>query len=248
MILVAVGHVTGLSILYKLLNLGFKPSDIVCLTYNIDKDIVNLLNKKVNIDFLPVESVNEVESAIGAGNFHYGINISGIPGKLSIDSITKFKYGIVNLHSADTEQYRGRWCASWNIIDNCAETAYTWHYMNKDFDTGNVLTKGFIKIESTDTAFTLHNKILSQAIGSFNEVHLKLLQKDKGYPPGMHGKYKSAKMPFNGTINKQWSDDTVERFIRAMHYPPYEPAKWVDEMNNVYYINSLQEYKNLKYH
>lgn len=246
MILVTVGHNTGLTILFKLLNLGYNAEEIVCTTYNIQPNVIDLLTQQTKIKFLSISCLQEIESIIHENNFLFGINISGIPTKLPMSAIEKFKLGVVNLHTADTQVYRGRWCASWSIIDNLDKTAYTWHYMNKEFDTGNVLCKGSVKIDITDTAFFLHNKILSDAIEAFDEAHKKLLEKNIGVEPQANGVYKTASIPFNGTINNEWNEDAIEKFIRAMYYPPYPPAKWIDKTGNTHYITSLQQYKELK--
>ena len=48
--------------------------------------------------------------------------------------------------------------------------------------------------------------------------------------------------PENGIINRDWSDDKVERFIRAMIFPPLKLARF----NDVEILN-FDQYKSLKY-
>merc|ERR1712216_675607 len=36
--------------------------------------------------------------------------------------------------------------------------------------------------------------------------------------------YHFRKLPFDGLIQHEWSDSQVERFIRAMHFPPFDGA------------------------
>ena len=37
------------------------------------------------------------------------------------------------------------------------------------------------------------------------------------------GSYYKREVPFNNTIDKNWTDDFKKRYIRALYYPPFSP-------------------------
>jgi len=57
-------------------------------------------------------------------------------------------------------------------------------------------------------------------------------------------RYYNKEKPFNGIIQDGWSNNQINQFIKAMYYPPYEPAIFLK--NNVkHYVNTFDEYKNI---
>jgi len=49
-----------------------------------------------------------------------------------------------------------------------------------------------------------------------------VLKGDKGYSVNYEGSlYYKRGCPYDGKINLNWDEEMIERFIRAMNYPPY---------------------------
>jgi methionyl-tRNA formyltransferase len=56
------------------------------------------------------------------------------------------------------------------------------------------------------------------------------------------GSHYPRKIPFDGFIDATWDDEKIERFIRAMHFPPHEGA--VCQINGVRVeCSNLESYK-----
>ena len=171
------------------------------------------------------------------------INISGLPFLVSHENINRFKQGIVNLHTGISEEYRGRWMVSWAIINNESYCGYTWHFMDGQFDTGNILLQKQFPISTTDTAYNLNQLLLCDAIDNIDQV--VALSANPGTKQVKVGRYYNKEKPFGGIIQPSWSDDQIDRFIRAMYHPPYLPAVYIKN-NKSYTVNTFEEFKQLR--
>lgn len=170
------------------------------------------------------------------------VNIGGFPFLISNDVIKKIPNGIVNLHTSILEEYRGRWMASWVIINNEKYTGYTWHYINHAFDAGNILDQQIMPVESSDTAFSLNHKILLSAVQSLKYVIDQASTKNLGYRPQKLGQYYKNTKPFGGIIQKDWAENQIRQFIKAMYYPPMTSAVLVKD-DVEYPVNTYEMYE-----
>lgn len=69
------------------------------------------------------------------------------------------KYGCINIHGSLLPKYRGAAPIQWSILNEEPVTGVTIMYMDKGMDTGDMLLKKEMVIESTDTYETLHDKM-----------------------------------------------------------------------------------------
>ena len=203
----------------------------------------NVLRDFCNIHQLPTHKVTSNEDFPTEIAADLLINISGLPFLVSQENIRRFNYGIVNLHTGIIEKYRGRWMVSWSIINDESHVGYTWHFMDNRFDTGNILFQRQFPICSTDTAYTLHQMLISDAICNVDQV--VALSSTTGTKQVNIGRYYNKDKPFDGVIQPDWTDSQIDRFIRAMYYPPHTPAIYIK--NNVQYqANTFDEFKQLR--
>ena len=70
------------------------------------------------------------------------------------------KYGTINLHTSYLPQYRGAAPINWPIINGETMTGVTTFFINENIDEGDIIMQKKIPIEFTDTAGTLHDKIM----------------------------------------------------------------------------------------
>lgn len=81
-------------------------------------------------------------------------------GQLLPESILMIpKYGCINIHASLLPKYRGAAPIQWSIIDGEEQTGVTTMYMAKGLDTGDMLLKEEVVIESKENANTLHDKL-----------------------------------------------------------------------------------------
>ncbi len=68
--------------------------------------------------------------------------------------------GSFNLHGSLLPQYRGAAPINWAIINGEKETGVTTFFLQQEIDTGNIIFQEKIPIEESDSATTLHNKMM----------------------------------------------------------------------------------------
>ena len=138
--------------------------------------------------------------------------------------LSKFKP--FNLHPSLLPKYRGCSSVTWAIVNNEKYTGYSYHYMNKNLDRGNIIYQKKIKIKKFDLQSTLYSRVMFDSLQHLNKV-INLVK--KGYR-GVNQKGKSSYYkrgaPFKGKINKKWSVEKKKNFIRAMINPPRPLAKF----------------------
>jgi methionyl-tRNA formyltransferase len=134
--------------------------------------------------------------------------------------------GTFNLHASLLPQYRGAAPINWAIINGEKTTGVTTFFIDEKIDTGAVIDQKAISIEESDTAGSLHDKLMT--LGA-DLVAKTLLDIEKGSidpkSQANEGKLKEAPKIFKEDCRINWSQDgkDIENFIKGMS--PY-PTAW----------------------
>jgi len=132
----------------------------------------------------------------------------------------------INFHPSLLPRHRGCWSGFWAVFEGDAETGVTCHRMVEHFDCGRILHQERLPVLPGDTAASLYRRIIPVTVVCARQVLGRFF--GDGLPEGAEqsgeGSYHFRKLPFGGVIQPEWSDEQVERFIRAMHFPPFEGA------------------------
>jgi methionyl-tRNA formyltransferase len=147
---------------------------------------------------------------------------------------------IFNLHPSLLPKYRGCSSLTWAMVNGEQEAGFTYHYIDKGCDTGPILISKSVAIEEWDTQQTLYQRVMFEGISYFPDALDMVISGECGAPQGGESSSYPRQCPFNGEINSDWSEDDVERFIRAMIYPPYPPAKFAGCD-----VHTMEQYKEL---
>lgn len=133
----------------------------------------------------------------------------------------------INFHPSLLPKHRGCWSGFWAIFEGDAETGVTCHRMVQEFDAGLLLHQERQGIAPDDTSYSIYKKLLPVTARCARKVFEYYMSAD-GLPPGEEqqgeGSYHFRQLPFQGVIQPEWSDAQVERFIRAMYFPPFDGA------------------------
>ncbi|CAK8986338.1 unnamed protein product [Durusdinium trenchii] len=125
----------------------------------------------------------------------------------------------VNFHPSLLPKHRGCWSGFWCIFDGDTETGVTCHRMVEDFDAGLILQQERLQV--------VYKKLLPVTANCARAVFSHYFS-STGLPPGEvqrgESSYHYRKLPFEGLIQPEWSEEQVERFIRAMYFPPFDGA------------------------
>lgn len=147
---------------------------------------------------------------------------------------------IFNLHPALLPKYRGCSSLTWAIINGESKVGFTFHYIDEGCDTGPILLQNSVRIEEWDTQQSLYMRLMFESMAYFQKVFYMVLSNETGMPQvGTVSRYPRG-CPYNGEIDPEWTTDKVERFLRAMNYPPYPPARL-----NGNDIHTIEEYQQL---
>jgi len=141
------------------------------------------------------------------------------------------KKGTFNLHASLLPNYRGAAPIQWAIINQEKKTGVTTFWINEKIDSGKILGQKKIKIETNETAGTLHNKLMDLGKILVLETLFKIEKKTKAISQEWIGNEKKAPKINTLTckINWQKSLSEIDAVIRALN--PY-PAAWTTIKNN----------------
>ena len=223
-LLIAGYYTAPILALQQLFAQGFTNKDVALLTYGDDKRNEPLLA------FAEATGIEVQTFAVKSDEALLWIRERGFDTLFSLyyrhlipaRVLEHFNGRAVNLHAGRLPDYAGCWSSAWSIINGEPYARYTYHYMTPEFDAGNILYWSHTRIEGEDTAFSLYHRLLHHAIGEFMPV-LEKLGAD-GEPQKGERRYYGRELPHGGYIDPTWTDEQVERFIRAMIFPPFKGA------------------------
>jgi methionyl-tRNA formyltransferase len=133
---------------------------------------------------------------------------------------------IFNAHTSLLPLNRGRSPVPWSILSGASHTGVTFHYINAGVDIGLILFQVAIQIAPDETQASLFGKI-NQTVVDYWPRALELVKLNTpGLPQRGESSHHMEGCPFGGEINPSWSEAEIERFIRAMTYPPRPYAKF----------------------
>ena len=156
---------------------------------------------------------------------------------ISEEVINKVNKKIFNLHPSLLPKYRGCSSTTWAIINGESHSGFTYHYIEKGVDEGNIIIQKKEEIYEFDTQETLYTRLMYKGLDYFYEALDLVIKGDKGKRQKGQSIYYPRGCPHNGEINKKWDLEMKKRFIRAMTYPPYKPATL--DQKNIFSIDNL---------
>jgi len=129
---------------------------------------------------------------------------------------------IINYHDALLPSYPGRNAVTWAIFNNEKETGITWHKVNADIDTGDIIAQEKILLTEDMKAYELLQKSFNSAFCCFNNFIDNLLINNikmiKQVFPENRRIYLSTDIPNDGKINLDMLGIDVYRLLRSIDY------------------------------
>ncbi len=144
--------------------------------------------------------------------------------RIPVELLTAVSGKAFNLHPSLLPKYRGCSSLTWAMVNGETEAGFSYHYLEKDFDTGRVLLQETLEIHPYDTQETLYHRAMLRALDRFSDVLSMVQRGEPGTPQQGDGEYFGRGCPHGGEIDPGWDLEKKERFIRAMTFPPYPPA------------------------
>ena len=103
--------------------------------------------------------------------------------KIPIEALNVPRYGSANHHPAKLPRFRGPIPFSWAFREGDTELGLTWHRMDAEFDTGNILAQSSVPLYDTDTTITdFADRVAEEAFGMLPTVLDRMAAGDPGEP------------------------------------------------------------------
>lgn len=141
------------------------------------------------------------------------------------------KMGTFNLHAALLPQYRGAAPINWAVINGDKTTGVTTFFLDHNIDTGRIIFRTPVSIEDTDTAGTVHDKLMvvgaSLVVKTVDAICSGKAQTTAQEDFVETEPLRHAPKIYKDTCRIDWSKPTkaVYDFIRGLS--PY-PAAWTE--------------------
>ena len=232
--------------LHELFGTGVSPEQILLLTQTSDARNAGLVSLATLRGVLMITDPASRDATIARVQAHVPDIIASIHYRSRIPRsiLSEARLGTINLHPSLLPRYRGTNSVPWVIVNGETETGFTYHSMTEEFDTGRILLQQRVTIDRQDTAFSLFHRQIVAAMPLFNEVVRMVASGERGQPQKGEGSYYPRSVPYQGFIDPSWDDDRVERFIRAMYFPPFDPARIVVD-GSTHLISTMAAFRNV---
>jgi len=138
---------------------GLKKAELLNIktfVANSENDIIDIL-KNYDIDF---------------------IILAGFMKILSLNFVNLYKNKIINIHPADTNEYKGKNGYKWAFENNKKTTKITVHYVDEGIDTGKIIEQTEINISNCQTLDELISFGLIQEHNFYSNVLAELFRKN----------------------------------------------------------------------
>lgn len=131
-----------------------------------------------------------------------------------------------NLHPSLLPRHRGCSSVPWALIEGDSVTGISYHYIDAGIDTGHLLLQASVQILPNDTQATLYQRCMARGVAFWPAAFELVKAGVPGVPQLGEPSYHPRACPHNGEISADWPREQIERFIRAMIFPPLPPATW----------------------
>ncbi|HEA8265877.1 TPA: formyl transferase, partial [Campylobacter lari] len=124
---------------------------------------------------------------------------------------------IINYHNSLLPKHKGNNAHIWAIWENDEKTGITWHKVDCDIDTGDIIIQKEIRLDDTFTAIKLLQLQSNLAINSFEECLNKIYKNLSYEKQDKNNSYhKKNELPNNGILDISWDKNKISRFLRSM--------------------------------
>ncbi len=140
---------------------------------------------------------------------------------LSDEILSLAPQGGFNLHGSLLPRYRGRAPVNWALVNGETETGATLHKMVKRPDAGDIVGQQKVTIADSDTALTLHKKVLEAAQIVLKEQLPKLKNGTATFTKQdeSQASYFGRRTPADGEILWHKSANEINNLVRAVTEP-----------------------------
>lgn len=159
---------------------------------------------------------------------------------LSASFLELAERGVIGFHPAKLPQNRGRHPIIWALALGLNETASTFFQMDNKADNGAILNQVDIKIDSTDNAASLYEKILKTTERQIPKFTKEIIKGNEVFTAQAHSLSTTwrKRSRVDGIIDWRMQATDIHNLIRALD-KPYPGAEFLYKKNSVNVWKSL---------
>ncbi len=152
-------------------------------------------------------------------------------------------FGCVNVHASLLPGYRGSAPIQWAVINGEKESGVTTMMMDEGIDTGDMLEKASIPLESDETGGSLHDKLSRLGAELILSTLTKLEDGTLKRTPQTDENTCYARMLKKSMGDIDWTMDAVsiERLIRGLNPWPSAYTRWNQKTLKIWKAQVLEE-------
>jgi methionyl-tRNA formyltransferase len=144
----------------------------------------------------------------------------GFPWKISQAALDVPRLGSINMHPALLPRHRGPIPLAWALRDGDPVWGTTWHRMDAELDTGNLLAQGSVPIEDDDVDIAeFADKLRASAVGLLPRALERVIAGDPGDPQPSEGATWAGHFEDDEYARIDWSHPAraIHNQVRAWH-------------------------------
>jgi methionyl-tRNA formyltransferase len=156
-------------------------------------------------------------------------------------------FGCINIHAALLPQYRGANPIQWALLNDEKETGVTMHYMNEDFDTGDIIAQKRVPILDEDTWINILHRI-SKSTDEMLEIEIpRIMSGTNSRTPQRTdlARHWRRRRPEDGRFDWTWRARDIYNLIRAL-VKPHPGAFYFNERGEKIIIDSFMSLNEIK--
>lgn len=137
------------------------------------------------------------------------------------------KYHCLNTHWSALPKYRGVHPTAWAVINGDEDIFATVQLMNEEFDTGDILKQGFVRLEPDMNIVDLHQKLSILQADLVDQVLDSYVQSGKWSSTKQDenlSSYVPMRIPDDGIIDWTYSAKRIWNLVRSVPPPVYPGA------------------------
>ncbi|MBQ5997299.1 MAG: methionyl-tRNA formyltransferase [Bacteroidales bacterium] len=134
--------------------------------------------------------------------------------------------GTLNVHASLLPQYRGAAPINWALMNGEPVTGVTTFFIDRDIDSGEIIGSHRVAIADTDTAGTLHDRLMAEGASLLLET-VQAVEDGTvtSHPQPAAGDLRPAPKIFRETCRIDWTRPAREVYNHIRGLSPY-PAAW----------------------
>ena len=157
--------------------------------------------------------------------------------------LNKFGCNAFNFHNAKLPEYKGYNSLSHSILNGDSKHFMTIHRVDPKVDAGDIVLESSITISKDETALSLYKKTISGTEDLFSNFLKKFNQNtlEGKSQKGESKFFKKSSLTKLRELDLKADKSYLNRVIRALYFPPYEPAYFILNDQKVYCLPNNKE-------